>query len=260
MRRSLGVLASLLTAHVCASCEQSCLHADESCTVATPCEEVVFECASPNAPRAARLAPGDPIPGGLDALASPGDVVLQNGLVTAVIDAIDHPHYVAPTGGNLLDLASAAGDDDSLTHVFQAVGLLPGDSVRYDRMTIEEGEGFAAVQVHGSLDGAPGVRVATRYEIRPCEPGIRVRTEMVNRTSEPRVWTLVDAWYWSGREALPFAPGPGRGFEQPGLVSPIGDSWEPSPFMAAAAHADPVALSCSLWKPCSAPALQATVT
>ena len=97
MRRSLGVLASLLTAHLCASCEQSCLHADESCTVATPCEEVVFECASPNAPRAARLAPGDPIPGGLDALASPGDVVLQNGLVTAVIDAIDHPHYVAPT-------------------------------------------------------------------------------------------------------------------------------------------------------------------
>ena len=244
MRRPLGVLASLLIAHLAASCEQSCLHSDESCTVATPCAQLAFECASPNAPRAVRLAPGDPIPGGLDALASPGDVVLQNGLVTAVIDAIDHPHYVAPTGGNLLDLASAAGDDDSLTHVFQAVGLLPGDSVRYDRMTIEEGDGFAAVQVYGSLGSLEGdspVRVTTRYEIRPCEPGIRVRTEMVNRTNEPRVWTLVDAWYWSGREALPFAPGPGRGFEQPGLVSPIGDSWEPSPFMAAAAHADPAA-------------------
>src|SRR5688500_15933 len=113
MRRCLGVFASLLAAHLCASCEQSCLHADESCTVATPCEPLAFECAAPNAPRAARLEAGDPIPGGLDALASTGDVVLQNGLVTAVIDAIDHPHYVAPTGGNLLDLASASGDDDS---------------------------------------------------------------------------------------------------------------------------------------------------
>ncbi len=233
------VLAALLAA--LPGCEQSCLGADEGCTVATPCARLTFECASPNAPRVAVLRPGDPIPGGLDALASPGDVILQNGVVTAVIDAIDHPHYVAPTGGNLLDLVSASGDDDSLTHLFQAVGLLPGDSVRYERLTIEQGDGFAAVQAHGTLAGFPDVRVATRYEVRPCEPGIRVRTEMVNRSGEPRVWTLVDAWYWSGREALPFAPGPGRGFEQPGLVSPISSSWEPSPFMAAAAHADPAA-------------------
>src|SRR5690606_35790441 len=212
-------LIALFAVQLAAGCEQSCLHADESCTIATPCQGIRMECAAPNAPRAFRLAAGDPIPGGLDALASPGDVVLQNGLVTAVIDAIEHPHYVAPSGGNLLDLVSASGDDDSLTHVFQAVGLLPGDSVRYDRLSIEEGDGFAAVQVQGALAGFPDVRVPTRYEIRPCEPGIRVRTEMVNRGSEPRVWTLVDAWYWSGREALPFAPGRGRGFEQPGLVS-----------------------------------------
>ena len=43
---------------------------------------------------------------GLDALVSPGDIVLRNDRVVAVIDAIDHPHYVAPTGGNLLDLAA----------------------------------------------------------------------------------------------------------------------------------------------------------
>jgi hypothetical protein len=200
-----------------------------------------MECASGNAPRVSRLAPGDPIPGGLDALASPGDVVLDNGVVTAVIDAIDHPHYVAPSGGNLLDLVTASGDDDALTHVFQAVGLLPSDSVHYEALEIEQGEGFAAVQVHGTLDGLPQIRVATRYESRPCEPGIRVRTEMINRGNEPRVWTLVDAWYWSGREALPFAPGPGRGFDQPGLLSPVASSWEPFPFMAAAAHADPAA-------------------
>ncbi len=200
-----------------------------------------MECASGNAPRAFTLASGDPIPRGLDALASPGDVVLSNGVVTAVIDAIDHPHYVAPTGGNLLDLVSASGDDDALTHVFQAVGLLPNDSVSYETLEVEEGDGFAAVQVHGTLAGLPQIRVATRYEIRSCEPGIRVRTEMINRGNEPRVWTVVDAWYWSGREALPFAPGKGRGFDQPGLISPISDAWEPSPFMAAAAHSEPAA-------------------
>lgn len=232
----LGAIAALLP-----GCEESCLGADGDCTVSTPCARLAFECSSPNAPVVRVLEEGDPIPGGIDALASPGDVILSNGLVTAVIDAIEHPHYVAPSGGNLLDLVSANGDDDSLTHVFQAVGLLPGDSVLYERLTIHEGEGFAAVQVHGRLAGSEGVRVTTRYEIRPCEPGIRVRTEMVNRTNEPRVWSLVDAWYWSGREALPFAPGRGRGFEQPGLVSPISDSWEPFPFMAASAHSDPAA-------------------
>jgi hypothetical protein len=181
------------------------------------------------------------VPGGLDVLASTGDVVLQNGLVTAVIDAIEHPHYVAPTGGNLIDLASAQGDDDSMTHVFQAVGLLPGDTVRYERMSLEQGDDFAAVQVHGVLEGFEDIRVATRYELRPCEPGIRVRTELVNRGAEPRPWSLVDAWYWSGREALPFAPGPGRGFKQPGLRDPITSSWESFPFVAAAGHSDPAA-------------------
>ncbi len=206
----------------------------------TPCQEIAFSCESGSA-RVFTIESPDQIVGGLDALASIGDVVLDNGVVSAVIDAIDHPHYVAPSGGNLLDLVSATRNDDSLTNMFQAVGLLPGDSVLYERMVLEPGEGYAAVQVHGRLAGFPNVRVATRYEIRPCEPGIRVRTEMVNGTNEPRVWTLVDAWYWSGREALPFAPGRGRGFDQPGIVSPVGASWQPFPFMAAAAHADPAA-------------------
>ncbi len=241
MRLRIGALLSALAVVAGTGCEESCLDANQGCTIPTPCAAVHFECASGNAPHAFTLASGDPIPGGLDALASPGDVMLTNGEVTAVIDAIDHPHYVAPTGGNLLNLVSASGDDDALTHLFHAVGLLPHDSVHYETLEVEEGDGFAAVQVHGTLDGMPQIRVATRYEIRPCEPGIRVRTEMVNGDNEPRVWSLVDAWYWSGRETLPFAPGKGRGFDQPGLVSPVSSSWEPAPFMAAAAHADPAA-------------------
>lgn len=236
--RSVTVLALALLGVASGCAEEGCFGADDGCSVPTPCDGLAFECAAPSA-SVRTLAAGDPIPGGIDALAAPGDIVLENGLVTAVIDAIDHPHYVAPTGGNLLDLVSASGDDDSLTHLFHAVGLLPGDSVAYDRIEQESGDGFAAVVVHGALDGVPGARVSTRYEIRACEPGVRVRTEIVNGSNEPRIWSVVDAWYWSGREALAFAPGPGRGFDQPGIVSPVASSWEPSPFMAASAHVDP---------------------
>ncbi|HEY8426827.1 MAG TPA: hypothetical protein VIL20_00570, partial [Sandaracinaceae bacterium] len=86
----LGAIAALLP-----GCEESCLGADGDCTVSTPCARLAFECSSPNAPVVRVLEEGDPIPDGIDALASPGDVILSNGLVTAVIDAIEHPHYVA---------------------------------------------------------------------------------------------------------------------------------------------------------------------
>ncbi|MBW2465087.1 MAG: PHP domain-containing protein, partial [Deltaproteobacteria bacterium] len=218
-------------------CEQTCLDEDGHCTVSTPCEALAFTCPSPTA-TVFTLGVGDPVVGGVDALAAPGDVVLSNGVISAVIDALDHPHYVAPTGGQLLDLVSASGDNDSLTHLFHAVGLLPGDSFHYERMTTTQGEGYAAVQVHGRLDGYDDVRVVTRYEIRPCEPGIRVRTEIQNRAVETRIWALVDAWYWSGREVIPFSPGVGRGFEQPGIVDTVEDSWEQQPFMLAGSHGE----------------------
>ena len=174
---------------------------------------------------------------GLDALVSPGDVVLRNDRVVVVIDAIDHPHYVAPTGGNVLDLAAADGTGDSLTHIFQAVGLLPDDTIAYDQLFLDSREGIAAVEVRGRLAGKPDARVVTRYELRPCEPGLRVRTEIVNGRDDAETWALVDAWYWSGREALPFAPG--RGFDQPGLTSPLREAWIEQPYFAAASHSDP---------------------
>ncbi|MEQ8457292.1 MAG: CehA/McbA family metallohydrolase [Sandaracinaceae bacterium] len=233
MRCLLACLALLAV-----GCERGCFDGDEDCVVATPCAALAFECATPRV-EVRVLEAGDAIPGGVDALAAPGDVILTNGVATAVIDAIDHPHYVAPTGGNLLDLTSATGDDDSLTHVFHAVGLLPEDSFSYERLTIDRGDGYAAVQVVGTLAGWPDVRVATRYEMRPCEPGIRVRTEMMHHGPEPRSWALVDAWYWSGREAVPFSPG--RGFDQPGIIDPVHESWESQPWFAAAAHTTPSA-------------------
>ncbi|MGE0786647.1 MAG: CehA/McbA family metallohydrolase [Sandaracinaceae bacterium] len=250
-RRGLLVVCVVLVG----ACDPACIDGDEGCALPSPCQAMPTPTCGMNDARVFTLTSTDMLPGnvgvGRDLLASPGDVVLDNGVVTAVIDALDHPHYVAPTGGMLLDLSTnvetgrdAVPGPDSLSHMFQAVGLLPEDSVAYRTLTTDtgtdaDGNAFAAVQVTGELAGWPDVHVATRYEIHPCEPGIRVRTQLVHRGGEPRSWTLVDAWYWSGREPVPFAPGVGRGFEQPGIISPVEDSWEPQEYFAASAHASP---------------------
>ncbi len=209
---------------------------DPSCHTATPCAQLSFTC-SDGLASVHTLAAGDSIPVGPDVLASPGDVVLENDRIRVVIDAIDHPHYVAPTGGNVLDLVSQNGLEDSLTHLFHGVGLLPGDTIAYHTLVTESGAGFAAVEVRGALAGHPEAVVATRYEVRFCEPGLRVRTEIVNGSPDAVTWALVDAWYWSGREALPFAPGTGAGFHQGGFLSPLASSWIAQPYFAAGSHA-----------------------
>lgn len=209
---------------------------DPACHTPTPCASLSFTC-SGGSVSVGTLAAGDPIPVGPDVLASTGDIVLENDQIRVVIDALDHPHYVAPTGGNVLDLVSTDGLEDSLTHLFHGVGLLPGDTIAYHTLITDSGPGFAAVEVRGALAGHPDAPVVTRYEVRPCEPGLRVRTEILNGTPDAQTWALVDAWYWSGRETLPFAPGVGTGFDQPGFVSPLASSWIPQRYFAAGAHA-----------------------
>ena len=62
--------------------------------------------------------------------------------------------------------------------------------------------------------------------------------EIITRGNEPRIWALVDAWYWGGREAQPFAPTVEGGFEQEGIVDVVEDSWIAQPYFAASAQAD----------------------
>lgn len=218
-----------------------CLTGAEDCIVPSPCEGLAFTCDG-GATDVHVIAPGDPILEGFDVLASPGDFVLENDQVRAVIDALDHPHYIAPTGGALIDLSTHGEENDSLRHVFQAVGLLPGESIAYDSAEILEDDGIKAVQFKGTLVGFPEVVVATRYEIRPCEPGIRVRTEIVNGTPDPQSWFLTDAFYYGGRETIPFTPGPGAGFDHPSFgLSDIGTAFRDVPYLVAAAHVPPAA-------------------
>ncbi len=241
--RSLALLFGVFSASfLMAGCQRtSCLSAgaDDACVIPSPCQQISFTCEG-GSTRIKLIQPGDPLPGGLDVLASTGDILLANDKVSAVIDAVDHPHYLSPSGGSLIDLATVEGNHDSLTQIFHATGLLPGDAVRYtEQHLVDEGE-VKALILRGHLDGQPARRVATRYEIRPCEPGIRVRTEVFNGAPEAAIWTIADGFLFGARSSLSFIPVKGRGFLFPDFdVLKVDEVIEETPFLVTTIHGVP---------------------
>jgi hypothetical protein len=195
--------------------KKSCLQGD--CEAVRACDPLTFTCdpAPPlyagsvgAAPSALRLARGE---GGAD------DVLLSNGVVTVVLDALDAPHDLAPTGGNLLDFGPAGGADD-LNLVYQIAGILPDDAFAYHTLEIVDGSPeYVAVVARGTLDGRGDVDVVTRYELRPCDPGVRVRSELFNGSPDVHAWVIADVPHWGKRRVVPFAPAAGQGYVQPEL-------------------------------------------
>ena len=212
----------------------------DDCTVPSPCAGIdEFVCQSGEV--AIKIVESaEDVPGGLDALGSPGDIRLSNDRVVVIIDALDHPHYVGPTGGAILDMSTVGDDNDSIRQMIQGTGVLPEEAAKYTEMKLIEEDGLVAVQFRGTLDTRPDVHIATRYELRPCEPGLRVRTELVNLEPDSSSITLFDATYFGDREQLDFTPG--GGFEHPSFgLSTLGDATKGAKFMAAAAHSEPAA-------------------
>lgn len=209
--------------------------------LAPPCEALTFETCAGGSLELAVITAETRVPQGIDALAAIGDILLANDRVVAVIDSLDHPGYLAPTGGAILDLvvrdSTSSTSLDALNHLFQGTGLLPGDAAFYDRVEVLEGSNFKAVIFRGALAGHPKQTIATRYEVRPCEPGIRVRTELVNGEPDATIWTITDAWYWGGRSILPFTPHPGAGFVHPEFeLTDINEVYRDVPFLVASGH------------------------
>jgi len=237
----LFLIPAVLLAPSCA--KEGCLDPDNAdCTVPSPCEGLdEFTCSAGTVAIKIVESAAD-VPGGLDALGSPGDIRLSNDKVVVIIDALDHPHYVGPTGGALLDMSTVGDDNDSLRQMIQGTGVLPDEAANYTEMKLIEEDGLVAVQFRGTLDSRPDVHIATRYELRPCEPGVRVRTELVNLEPDSASMTLFDASYFGDREMLDFTPTKGGGFEHPSFgLSTLGDATGSAPFMVGAAHSEPAA-------------------
>lgn len=232
------VVTTAVVALLTAGCgRESCLGGD--CEATTPCDRLgEATCADP----VVRVGPRATTPAALipaRAQAADGDVVLSNGVVTAVVSALDAPTDLAPTGGNLIDLGPVGGADD-LTIFYQLAGLLPDDAFAYDRLEIvDRAPAYVAVIVRGHLDGRPEVEVATRYELRPCEPGLRVRSELHNGSPDRQAFAIADTAHWGKRRVLPFAPVAGQGYLAPELeLLELTSLWKPYPYVAAATPSD----------------------
>ncbi len=219
-----------------------CLSGAADCKVSSPCADVSFTCASGGNLDARVLTATDTPPGGTNALAARGDILLQNDKVTVVLAGIGNQNFLDPNGGSLLDLSTNGDNNDGLNQILQVTGILPGDAVRYTSYEVIKESNRVAVQFKGALDGRPEVPVNTIYELRPCDQGVRIRSEIVNRTPDQQFWTLTDGFYWSKREPIPFTPEPGAGFQHaPFGLTTINEAFKPFPYMAAAIHSEPYA-------------------
>lgn len=207
--------------------------------VPSPCASISFDCDAGSVSVRVIESPDD-IPQGMSALGSIGDFRLENDQVIVVIDALDHPHYLSPSGGTIIDIERQGQADDAMRHVIQAVGLLPEEQPVYTNVKTLEGDGFVALQFDGHMNGREDLKVHTRYELRPCEPGVRIRTEFLHLGPERQSVYLSDAYNWGGKENLPFTPAPGAGFEHASFgLSTIKDAFEVVPYQVAAAHTSP---------------------
>lgn len=238
------LLASLLVvvplAIGASGCKQGCLAGGDSCKVPAPCPKLAFTCDASSSSKLElkvidRRADR---PGGWNALGAKGDVLLKNAFTEVVIAGIGNQNYLDPNGGSILDLANAGKANDGVNNILQVVGILPNDSARYTQLElIDERPARVAVQVRGTLDGRPDQPIYTRYELTPCDPGVRVRTELVNGSPDTQMWALVDGYYWSKREPVPFTSGAGAGFVHPGFdLLSINKAFRPTPFLAASSH------------------------
>src|SRR4029077_14590008 len=102
------------------------------------CAALAYQCTTPQL-RAGFIGAmeNERLPGP-KAQAATGDYLLENDLVRVVIDAPEHPHHLAPTGGAILDLTPLASPmgmpADEINAIYHAAGVLPRDAVHYDTM------------------------------------------------------------------------------------------------------------------------------
>lgn len=242
---ALALVPALMTTSGCT--KEGCLDGSEGCVVPAPCQALEAPtCEDPSLVLRV-IERGDDVPGGLEAFGAIGDVMIGNSRVTAVLDAIENENYIGMSGGFLLDLSTTGDDNDSLNQIVHAVGFLPEDTVVYTSMELLEGDGFVAVQVKGHLAGDIRKRVYSRYEVRPCEPGVRVRTEMYNGGDEDAVWANLDGYWWGGRQNWGFSPVPGIGFNHPAFgLSTVNDAFRDMPFLVGASWVEPAAAYASV--------------
>ncbi|HEX3904189.1 MAG TPA: CehA/McbA family metallohydrolase [Polyangia bacterium] len=249
------VVGALAIAEAAGCHRDGCVGGDDgACLPPAACPALSYAaCAAPKL-RVEQIGPNDAERVyGPKALAAAGDYLLENDLVRVVLDAPDHPHFIGPSGGAILDLAPLVpsplvpNPGDQTNAIYHAAGVLPRDAVHYETAAILDPQldpsrpgAYAAVIFRGHLEGDARVTVVTRYEVRPCEPGVRVRTDLYNGSPDPNTLFLADGFFWGDNGLAPFVPGPGLGFVEPALdLLHVDQAWRQWPFLAARSQSSP---------------------
>ncbi|HXU63900.1 MAG TPA: CehA/McbA family metallohydrolase [Polyangia bacterium] len=251
MRRPLCLAAALICALAGIGCRRDgCVGGDDgTCLPPPPCAALVPPMCPTAALRVARI--GDEperVPTSPKALAGRGDFVLENDQLRVVLDGPGDPHFLAPSGGSILDLAPlGTSGGDQINAISHVAGLLPRDAVHYETAELLDSGldpstpgAFVAVVFRGHLEGDTRVTVVTRYELRPCEDGVRVRTDLYNGAPAPNTLYLSDGFFWGDNGLLPFVPVQGMGFVGPDIdLLHIDQAWRTWPFLAARPQSSP---------------------
>lgn len=210
-RSSLGALALLSLCGCRPTTPVASVRAPRLVTVPPSLEEHLDGPPSPRA-RVRRAQGAADLCTGPNAVGKPGDFVLDNGIVRAVIDDVrTGGGGFALSGGQLVDLVRAdAGHrtPDELGQVFNYLGRFPRQLRYTDASSEELANGDALVTVRGEDPRTPGLRGVTKYILRPGRCAVDLETTLEYSGPNPSEVGLGDAIQWAGAEH--WAPGVGH--------------------------------------------------
>lgn len=163
------------------------------------------------APTVALVTSTSGLPSGPGARARQGDYRLDNGLITAVIDAPGgRGQGSALSGGNLIDLAPAGGQDE-LWQVFLYLGDTYPRQAVYEKAEPRSSRGEARLRVRGHDSQDPRIAIETEYILAERVRYLRVVTTVRNGSDRAlEKFGLGDVIQWG--QAKPFLPGHAAGF------------------------------------------------
>lgn len=124
---------------------------------------------------------GELIPG-TSAQGQIGDYLMANSYVRVIIDDIPNPHGFATTGGNVIDAATATGED-RFASLFTMFNNSFGRQASYATIAIVNGGGGAStaqVRCTGVDSHVPTLLVQTDYFLGPNDRSIRIETTLTN--------------------------------------------------------------------------------
>lgn len=145
-----------------------------------------------------------------------GDIMIENGLILAVITNDAATSGFAASEGNLVDLAPLPDGEDHINELFLYLDNEFPRQARYDEVEIVKrggGKREARVRAKGHDTGNPKIRVETDYVLRPGQHWLTIETRFTTTaTYTIASYEIGDAVQWGRTEHM----APGHGFDLPG--------------------------------------------